>query len=169
MQWEFKGEPVTELPDGKVGFIYVTRYTDGSFYIGKKACYSERKVPALKSTPEEDIVHRIILRDQEGKICVGSKQKSAARSLGCVAKKEPYRVIVAENSWPSYEGSSSLKDSYVLATKEIVAWCNTKQAMTYMEADLQFRSGALFDMQCLNMNILGKFFPNVLDGEETNG
>jgi len=132
MNWTYKGEPVTELPEGKIGFVYVTHYTDGSFYIGKKLCLTKRKRKPL----------------------VGMR-------------KNARRMVEVELKWKDYEGSSSIKDSYELASKEIVAWCNTKKAMSYIETDLQFRSGALFDEKCLNLNIAGTYFTGVLDGEDS--
>ena len=166
MEWDYKGSPATKIPDGKIGFVYVTHYSDSSFYIGKKSCYSLSKIPAIKSTHIDDIVWRIIVRDKHNNICRTPSDKRAARALGCIGRKEPYRIINKESKWKSYEGSSSVGAAYTLVAKEIVAWCNTKQAMTYMETDLQFRTGALFDEKCLNLNILGKFFPGVLNGEE---
>lgn len=137
MEWLYKGEPVLAVPDGKIGFVYTTHYSDGSYYIGKKLCITNQKRPPLAAAVK--------------------KRKNAAK-----------RIVRTELKWRTYEGSSSIKEGYTLVAKEIVAWCNTKQAMTYMEADLQFRTGALFDTNCLNLNILGKFFPNVLDGEKVD-
>ncbi len=138
MEWDYKGSPATKVPDGKIGFVYVTHYSDGSYYIGKKLCVSPRKRKL-------------------------GKKELAARPDD---RHKNYKMVITEHKWRSYEGSSSIKSGYTLVAKEIVAWCNTKAAMTYMEADLQFRTGALFDTQCLNLNILGKFYPSVLDGEE---
>ena len=134
MEWEYKGEYITELPPGKVGFVYATHYSDGSYYIGKKLAKSERR------------------------------KKPTKKQLA--VRKNYKRVEIVEHKWREYEGSASLKDSYTLVAKEILAFCNTKIAMTYMEMDLQFKLGVLFDPKCLNQNIAGKFFPGVLDGEE---
>lgn len=166
MEWTYKGKECTEIPEGKIGFVYVIHYDDGSYYIGKKNVYSKRVVPALKSTPEDEIVYRIILRCKDGRICKSRIDKKKARSFGMKARKEPYRIINGESNWRSYEGSSDFTKSHTLVAKEIICWCNTKAALTYIEADLQFRLGCLFDPMCLNRNILGKFHRNVLDGEE---
>ena len=138
MEWTYHGQPALVVPEGKIGFVYITHYTDGSYYIGKKLCVTNQKRPPLAAEVR--------------------KRKNAAK-----------RIVRTELKWRTYEGSSSIKGGYTLASKEIVSWCNTKQAMTYIEADLQFRSGSLFDTQCLNLNILGKFFPNVLEGEDADG
>lgn len=134
MEWIYDGVQVTSLPPGKIGFVYATHYSDGSYYIGKKLAVSHRRLKPTKA--------------------MLAKRKNAVR------------IEPVEHKWREYEGSAVLKDSYTLVAKEILAWCNTKLAMTYMEMDMQFRLGVLFDPKALNMNIAGKFFPNVLAGEE---
>ena len=166
MNWTYKGKEVTELPPGKIGFVYVTHYSDGSYYIGKKTAISNRYRPAIKKSIPENIVGRRITRDESGKIMTSKKTILAAKRRGCPSKIEKYECIYTEHKWQDYEGSSNIKDSYVLVAKEIVHWGSSKQAITYIEADLQFRTGSLFDERCLNMNILASFYPGVLDGEE---
>jgi len=172
MEWTYKGKEVTNLPPGKIGFVYVTHYSDGSFYIGKKLARSDRISPvSLHKKPRPyKIVKKLIVRSQmTGKILTKKKEIAAAKRRGVPAKMESYYIVPTEHKWREYEGSSDIKDGYTLVAKEITAWCNTERAMTFIETDLQFRTGSLFDVKCLNRNILGKFYPNVLDGEDIDG
>jgi len=164
MEWVYQGKPALVVPEGMIGFVYITTYTDGSYYIGKKNVYSNKIVPAIKSTKEEEIIKRLIVRNKEGYICKTKHEKAEARRLGCVGRMEDYRKVVKENKWKTYEGSSTIKSGYTLKSKEILAWCPTNISMTYIEARMQFVFDALFDPKCLNLNILGKFYPNCLEG-----
>lgn len=171
MKWEYKGEPITELPEEAIGFVYVTYYTDGSYYIGKKLAKSERIFPARKSgIPRENSeqVTKHVLRNEDGQILSSKKKRKEARDRGLVAKAEIYDKLMLEGRWREYEGSSSIKEGYELARKEIVFFAKNKKTMTYVEADLMFKHDSLFDEKCLNLNILGTFFPNTLDGEDLN-
>lgn len=43
-QWIHKGQPVLEIPEGMVGFVYlITNKINGRQYIGKKFCWSRRR------------------------------------------------------------------------------------------------------------------------------
>jgi hypothetical protein len=42
--WTYLGAPITEIPDGVVGFVYlITNQKTGQGYIGKKFCWSRRR------------------------------------------------------------------------------------------------------------------------------
>jgi len=42
-EWLYKGKPITEIPDGMVGFVYnITNLQTGRQYIGKKQFISKR-------------------------------------------------------------------------------------------------------------------------------
>ena len=49
MQWTYQNQPVTEIPEGYIGFVYIiTNKTTGQKYIGKKLAQFKRTKPPLK-------------------------------------------------------------------------------------------------------------------------
>jgi len=47
--WIYKGEPFTEIPEGKIGFVYcITNKVSGKRYVGKKSFFSKVTKPPLK-------------------------------------------------------------------------------------------------------------------------
>jgi hypothetical protein len=57
MQWTYQGNTVEEIPEGKLGFVYlITNLITGQKYIGKKLAQFKRTKPPLKrrSTVESD-------------------------------------------------------------------------------------------------------------------
>jgi len=104
----------------------------------------------------------------DGTYYVGKKlAKSLRKKKPLVGmRKNARRMVMTEHKWREYEGSTEFSKGRVIKEKEILAWCATKQGMTYIETALQFNMNVLFDKMALNKNILGKFFPNVLEAEE---
>lgn len=108
MQWTYQGNTVDEIPEGKLGFVYlITNLKTGQKYIGKKLAQFKRTKPPLKgkklkrrSTVESD------WRDYWG---------SSDRLNADVASLGP------ENF-----------------TREILYYCTSKAEMSYIEAREQF-------------------------------
>lgn len=108
MQWTYQGNIVEQIPEGKIGFVYlITNLKTGQKYIGKKLAQFKRTKPPLKgkklkrrSTVESD------WRDYWG---------SSDRLNADVAQLGP------ENF-----------------TREILYYCTSKAEMSYIEAREQF-------------------------------
>jgi len=108
VSWTYQNQPVEEIPEGVIGFIYlITNLKTGQKYIGKKLAQFKRTKPPLKgkknkrrSTVESD------WRDYWG---------SSDRLQADVAQLGP------ENF-----------------TREILYYCTSKAEMSYIEAREQF-------------------------------
>jgi hypothetical protein len=49
VQWTYQNQPVNEIPEGYIGFVYIiTNKTTGQKYIGKKLAQFKRTKPPLK-------------------------------------------------------------------------------------------------------------------------
>ena len=49
MNWTYKGNEITNMPEDVVGFVYmITNTTNGRMYIGKKLAKFKRSRPPLK-------------------------------------------------------------------------------------------------------------------------
>ena len=114
MQWIYKNQPVEQLPEDCVGFVYnITNLISGRQYIGKKLSKFSKtsyKTVTLKN---------------------GTKKKKKIRSK-------------IDSDWMTYYGSSielnkdveSLgKDNF---KREILYYCNSKALCSYIEAREQF-------------------------------
>lgn len=114
MTWLYQGTVIDSLPDDCVGFVYlITNKTTNRMYIGKKlAKFSKTTVKTVK------------LKN-------GNKKKKKIRSK-------------IDSDWQTYYGSSPelTKDVELLGTdnftREILHYCKSKAACSYLEAKEQF-------------------------------
>jgi len=71
------------------------------------------------------------------------------------------RVITRENKWRKYTGSNDVE--LEIKSKEILALANSKSHLSYLEYELLFKTKSMFDCDCHNKNIGGKFFEGNID------
>jgi len=158
MTWTYEDQPVESLPENTYGFIYTIDYDDDTSYIGKKQCYSETHLPALKSgLVRPGSLYRI------GRMVKLSAEELKARTplqikTNVRTKRMEFDVMRKENNWKSYKGSSDLTKGKTILRKTILAFCISKRELTYMECKALFCLNAIEDEKYLNINILGKFF-----------
>ena len=129
MTWTFQGNPIDELPDDCVGFVYlITNSISGRKYIGKKlAKFSKTTYKTVK------------LKN-------GTKKKKKIRSK-------------IDSDWRTYYGSSPelTKDVVALGTenftREILFICKSKAECSYIEAREQFTHRVLESANYYNGHI----------------
>jgi hypothetical protein len=129
MQWIYKNEPVKQLPDDCVGFVYiVTNTISGRMYVGKK-------LARFKTT-------RYKMHTQKN----GKKIRKKIR--GAVA-----------SDWQEYYGSSDQLNRDVESLgrekfkREILYYCRSKAELNYIEAREQFARKVLESDQYYNGHI----------------
>ena len=114
MTWYYNGEPVNELPEDAIGFVYlITNNTNGKMYIGKKlAKFSKTTYKTVK------------LKN-------GTKKRKKIKSK-------------IDSDWQEYYGSSpNLTEDINLIgqsnfKREILYYCKSKSECSYIEAREQF-------------------------------
>ena len=129
MIWIYQGLPVNELPEDCVGFVYlITNNLSGRKYIGKKlAKFSKTTYKTVKQKN-------------------GTKKKKKIRSK-------------VDSDWREYWGSSPelSKDIIQLGTdnfsREILYYCTSKSACSYIEAREQFSRKVLESTDYYNGHI----------------
>ena len=112
--WTYQGEPVTNISEQHVGFVYlITNLADGRRYIGKKlAKFAKTKTQT------------VTLKN-------GTKKKKKIRSK-------------VDSDWPTYWSSSPELKADVARlgeanfTREILYYCGSKGTLSYVEAREQF-------------------------------
>ena len=129
MQWIYKNEPVEQLPEDCVGFVYIiTNTVSGRMYVGKK-------LARFKTT-------RYKMHTQKN----GKKVRKKIR--GAVA-----------SDWQEYYGSSDQlnRDVETLGRdqfqREILYYCRSKAECNYIEAREQFARKVLESDQYYNGHI----------------
>ena len=129
MQWIYKNEPVEQLPEDCVGFVYIiTNTISGRMYVGKK-------LARFKTT-------RYKMHTQKN----GKKIRKKIR--GAVA-----------SDWQEYYGSSDQlnRDVELLGRdkfqREILYYCRSKAECNYIEAREQFARKVLESNQYYNGHI----------------
>ena len=129
MQWIYKNEPVEQLPEDCVGFVYIiTNTISGRMYVGKK-------LARFKTT-------RYKMHTQKN----GKKVRKKIR--GAVA-----------SDWQEYYGSSDQLNRDVESIgrdrfrREILYYCQSKAELNYVEAREQFSRKVLESDQYYNGHI----------------
>jgi len=142
MQWIYKNEPVEQLPEDCVGFVYlITNTVSGRMYVGKK-------LARFKTT-------RYKMHTQKN----GKKVRKKIR--GAVA-----------SDWQDYYGSSDQlnKDVESLGRdqfrREILYYCRSKAECNYIEAREQFARKVLESDQYYNGHIRVRVHGSLIIGKD---
>lgn len=148
MTWLYQGEPVEHIPEGVVGFVYcITNLSTGRKYIGKKLA------KFAKTT------YRMV------KLKNGTKKRKKIRSK-------------TDSDWQTYYGSNDALNKDVIQlgveqfTREILYYCYSKAACTYIESREQFSRKVLESDDYYNGHIQcrvhGSHIKNKLDTQSNN-
>ena len=142
MQWIYNNEPVIELPNECVGFVYlITNTENGRMYVGKK-------LSRFKTT-------RYKMHTQKN----GKKIRKKIR--GAVA-----------SDWQEYYGSSDQlnRDVELLGRdkfqREILYYCRSKAECNYIEAREQFTRKVLESDQYYNGHIRVRVHGSLIIGKD---
>jgi hypothetical protein len=142
MQWTYKNDPVGQLPEDCVGFVYlITNTVSGRMYVGKK-------LARFKTT-------RYKMHTQKNGKKVRKKIRGAVGS-----------------DWQDYYGSSDalLKDLEKLGAekfhREILYYCKSKAELNYVEAREQFSRKVLESDQYYNGHIRVRVHGSLIIGKD---
>jgi hypothetical protein len=142
MQWIYKNEPVEQLPEECVGFVYIiTNTISGRMYVGKK-------LARFKTT-------RYKMHTQKN----GKKVRKKIR--GAVA-----------SDWQEYYGSSDQLNRDVESLgrdqfrREILYYCRSKAECNYIEAREQFARKVLESEQYYNGHIRVRVHGSLIIGKD---
>jgi hypothetical protein len=142
MQWIYKNEPVKQLPEDCVGFVYlITNTVSGRMYVGKK-------LARFKTT-------RYKMHTQKN----GKKVRKKIR--GAVA-----------SDWQDYYGSSDQLNRDVESLgrdqfrREILYYCRSKAECNYIEAREQFARKVLESNQYYNGHIRVRVHGSLIIGKD---
>ena len=141
MSWTYQGTLVETLPEDCIGFVYlITNTVNGRKYIGKKLAKFSRttyKTVKLKN---------------------GTKKKKKIRSK-------------IDSDWQSYFGSSVELTADVLAlgvdqfTREILYYCKSKSATSYIELREQILRKVLESDEYYNGHIQARIHKSHINGK----
>ena len=113
MQWTYQNQPVNEIPEGYIGFVYlITNTTTGQKYIGKKLAQFKRTKPPLKG---KKLKRRSVV-ESDWREYYGSSDRLNA----------DVQTLGPENF-----------------TREILYLCKSKAELSYLEAREQFERRVL--------------------------
>ena len=142
MQWIYKNQPVEQLPEECVGFVYIiTNTVSGRMYVGKK-------LARFKTT-------RYKMHTQKN----GKKIRKKIR--GAVA-----------SDWQEYYGSSDQLNRDVESLgrdrfqREILYYCRSKAECNYIEAREQFARKVLESDQYYNGHIRVRVHGSLIIGKD---
>ncbi len=142
MQWIYKNQPVEQLPEECVGFVYIiTNTVSGRMYVGKK-------LSRFKTT-------RYRMHTQKN----GKKIRKKIR--GAVA-----------SDWQEYYGSSDQLNRDVESLgrdrfqREILYYCRSKAECNYIEAREQFARKVLESDQYYNGHIRVRVHGSLIIGKD---
>ena len=113
MQWTYQNQPVEEIPEGVIGFVYlITNLQTGQKYIGKKLAQFKRTKPPLKGKK--------------------LKRRSTVES--------DWREYWGSSDRLNADVAALGPDKF---TREILYYCTSKAEMSYIEAREQFERRVL--------------------------
>ena len=146
LNWIYKDKEIVsidQLPSNAYGFIYLLIFIDPNSvekaYIGQKALYSYRTLPALKNGSQRSNSERI------GKNIKG--------------KRQYFDVVKKESNWKAYKSSSKdIPKNAELVERHILDIATSKRHLTYLETKYLFLHEVLESDDYYNKNILGKFY-----------
>ena len=132
---------VVDIPTEAIGFIYIIRFTDNTYYIGKKLVRTREMKPALLNGKPRDNHIRFL-----------SKIKKR--------KKVPYEELHKELNFASYIGSfdKSQYENNDVKSREILSFHSTKKGLSYHETKALFEYDVLMKDDFRNKNIGGTMF-----------
>ena len=144
MTWLYQGNPINDLPEDCVGFVYqITNNNSGRKYIGKK-------LAKFSKTTQKTV-----------KLKNGTKKKKKVRSK-------------VDSDWRTYYGSNDQLNKDVAAlgadnfTREILYFCKSKAECSYIEAREQFTNKVLESADWYNghiqVRVHGSHIINKLNG-----
>ena len=144
MTWLYQGNPINDLPEDCVGFVYqITNNNSGRKYIGKK-------LAKFSKTTQKTV-----------KLKNGTKKKKKIRSK-------------VDSDWRTYYGSNDQLNKDVAAlgadnfTREILYFCKSKAECSYIEAREQFTRKVLESADWYNghiqVRVHGSHIINKLNG-----
>lgn len=108
MQWTYQGNPVEEIPEGCIGFVYlITNLTDNRKYIGKKLAQFKKSKPPLKG--KKNRRKYTVESDWRDYWSSSDNLKADVAALG--------------------------EDKF---TREVLYWCTSRSELSYLEAKEQF-------------------------------
>ena len=142
MEWIYKNQPVTELPNDCAGFVYIiTNLDNGRMYVGKK-------LSRFKTT-------RYKMHTQKNGKKVRKKIRGAVGS-----------------DWQEYYGSSDqlTRDIETLGRarfrREILYYCRSKAELNYVEAREQFSRKVLETDEYYNGHIRVRVHGSLIIGKQ---
>lgn len=107
-QWTYQGNPVDQLPEGCIGFVYlITNTTNNKKYIGKKLGQFKKTKPPLK----------------------GKKRKRRT------TVESDWRTYSGSSEHLNEDIKNLGKEKF---TREILYYCTTRGQLSYLEAKEQF-------------------------------
>ena len=131
MSWIYHDEPLEEMPEGIVSFVYKIEIA-GYIYIGKKNTTSTRKKP------------------------FGKKELAQVTD----ARKKKYHMITKPSKWETYCSSSDEVKKLVGAgnvpTRTILRMCESIKEASYFENKYLYE--VFGNRNCLNMNVSGNYY-----------
>ncbi len=145
MSWSYQGQPINELPEDCVGFVYlITNTVTNKKYIGKK-------LAKFSKTTQKTV-----------KLKNGTKKKKKIRSK-------------VDSDWREYYGSNDQLNKDVAAlgqnnfTREILYYCYSKAECSYIEAREQFTRKVLESDEYYNGHIQVRVHGSHIKGKQLNG
>lgn len=148
-KWLYRGKELkdSDIPEDYEGFIYkIIHEPTGQYYIGKKSMWSRRNKKIGKRETE---------RLKEEKKANGEKNWWIVPKKKFVVKESKWRKYFSSNDWIKEQVKDGKQDEFI---REIIEFYPDKKSLTYYELYWQFHYNVLADENCLNANLLGKFY-----------
>lgn len=163
LHWRYNdSDYIDKHDDSLYGFIYCVYFEndlgDIFKYYGKKKWFAENTISELKSgLRRENSIGTVRKLVEMSPLELEKRTKTQVRS-NVRNKLVTFDIVHSDNDWRTYTGSCKDTKGYIPIYKEIICFTRTQREHTYLETKVMFQRGALEDNDCLNANIMGRFY-----------
>jgi len=121
--------------------------------------YNNKEVTDIIQIPEGAVAFIYkITNNETTQVYYGKKSIYSTRTLPPLKGSRKKRKVTKLSRWADYKSSNKEVQEWTDTTREILKWCYSQREATYEEVRVLMCNYAMEDENCLNGNILGRFY-----------
>jgi len=131
--------------------------------------YQQQEINSIEDVPEGAYGFIYILTDVTGYWYIGKKSLYSTVTKNPLKGTKRKRKVTKESKWLDYCSSNKYfkqLESWEIVDRTIIDFAYNKKELTFLETEALFTLQALRNPMSKNSNILGKFYPKDITGNE---
>jgi len=131
--------------------------------------YEGKEINSLEDVPNEAVGFIYIITDVTGYWYIGKKSLYSTVTRPPLKGTKKKRKVTKESKWLNYCSSNKYfkqLESWEIVDRTIIDFAYSKKELTFLETEALFSLQALRNPMSKNSNILGKFYPADISGNQ---